>query len=69
MSSVEIKARTKVLLTSERGEIFPAGSECLLLDQVGDEWFVEFEISDANRPTGKRYDYIMVDGHDLNIEQ
>ena len=67
--SVEIKARTKVALSTEKGEIFPAGTQCLLLEQVGEEWFTEFVILDASRPTGKRYEHLMAHQRDLDIEQ
>jgi hypothetical protein len=69
VSSVEIKAKTKIAISDERGEIFPAGTDVLLLDQDREEWFAEFTIPDESRPTGKRYAYVMVHQGDLDIEQ
>ena len=67
--SVEIQAKMKVAMSTEKGEIFPAGTEVLLLEQVGDEWFVEITIPDDDKPTGKRYEYLMAPHQDLDIEQ
>lgn len=67
--SIEIAARTKVEVTTDSGNTFPAGTDVLLLEQVGDEWFTEFVIPDSSRPTGRRWDYMMVKHVDLDINQ
>ena len=56
-------------MSTEKGEIFPAGTDVILLEQVGDEWFAEIVIPDESRPAGKRYEYLMAAHHDLDIEQ
>jgi hypothetical protein len=67
--SIEIAARTKIDLTTDSGDMFPAGTDVLLLEQVGDEWFTEFVIEDSSRLTGKRWAYMMVAHGDLDISQ
>lgn len=67
--SVEIAAKTKVQVVTDSGNTFPAGTDVLLLEQVGDEWFTEFVIADPSSASGRRWDYAMVKHCDLDISQ
>lgn len=66
---VEIRAKTKIVLLDDRGSAFPVGVEVLLLEQLGDEWFVEIVTLDSSMRCGKRYSHFMVKHENLDIEQ
>ena len=66
---VEIPAKTKVVLLDDHGFAFPIGTDVLLLEQLGDEWFAEVVTLDSSRRCGKRYSHFMVKHEDLQIEQ
>ena len=66
---VEIPAKTKVALLDDRGFAFPIGTDVLLLEQLGDEWFVEIVTLDDTTRCGKRYSHFMVKHDNLDIEQ
>ena len=66
---VEIRAKTKIRLVDDAGIIFPAGTEALLLEQLGDEWFIEIVTIDSSMRCGKRYSHFMVKHADLDIHQ
>ncbi len=66
---VEIPAKTKVVLLDDHGVAFPIGTDVLLLEQLGDEWFAEIVTLDSSRRCGKRYSHFMVKHENLDIEQ